>query len=71
MVCPLSSIIQDQIDVLKTRGIAAGTLKLKDHYSTCKLFLGDKHTEEVDCFCHLEDLLSEDRRSLIKTDNFR
>ena len=84
VVCPLTSIIEDQLKILKDMGINAKTLHSSKKRINDVTNLFDEETEDGDyevhmtdydeckiLFAHPEDLLSEVGKTLLKSDVFQ
>ena len=87
VVCPLNSIVKDQIDVLLSRGISAEVLRVSQDNNmdrhTPSLF--DFENVELECeisdtilsgankiiFCHPEAILSDQGRKLMKSEQYQ
>ena len=80
VVMPLNSIIDDQLQILKQRGISASVLKTRGSEFEIPSLFPTSETEKVHCIpsnikngdvkiilCHPEDLLSPEGRSLLKS----
>ncbi len=85
VVCPLNSIVKDQIDVLMSRGISADVLRISENVGTHSLTLFNSVNVETECqipdkilngeykilFCHPEAILSKEGRQLMKSNEYQ
>lgn len=87
VVCPLNSIVKDQIDVLLTRGISADVLRTSQDENMDRQTTALFNSENVEpgsqtsdmilngankiLFCHPEAILSKEGRQLMKSEEYQ